>query len=687
MVAAFCSAFAFLASRQIAGTSATFDETSHLPSGYSYLLWNDYRMNPEHPPLVKEFAALPLLWSGAWPRRDDLAPQPDPTSQARLQLNRAWAQALVDPNIAQWNFGHQMLYGIRDETAARYGWADGAMAPASQRLERGDFVNDTDALLARGRLMILALGVALALLVYFWTRELFGIAGGVLALALYAFDPNFLAHSALVTTDVGVALFMFGAVYFLWRACRRLDAWSGILTALFFALAFVTKFSAVLLVPIFAFIGLGRIFSRDEWPCRRLPLATKARKALAFAALLGLCGAMTFVTIWAIYGFRYSAMAEPRQASEAARRYLPAEVYNSSDPGSLPIEAIVRRTAARRSLLAQHPGKTPDELSMQAAISTAAPGLLGNAVLFAQRHRLLPEAWLYGLAYARFTSLQRSSFLMGEYSDRGFRSYFLWAFLFKTPLPALLAIAAAIAVVLCRRMPWASQLAFFAAPVGIYMLVSLNTGLNIGHRHLLPIYPFLFVLCGALAVEWSKWKPALRAGTAAAALAAIAISSSVVFAPPWRPAVVFPHYLGYFNELAGGPRNGHRILVDSNIDWGQDLPGLRQWMDAHMPPGEPINLCYFGMADPRYHGIPHINMPGSYVFEKSEDYLRAPDGTIGVTHAVSPGYLAISATHLPGVYFSDEARGWWRNILSHATLVDTVGYSILIYKIDGIPTK
>jgi hypothetical protein len=685
VVAAFCAAFTLLASRQIATTSATFDETSHLPSGYSYLRWHDFRMNPEHPPLAKMLAALPLLRLDPWPRAGDLTGDPRDSSAARRWLNRTWTAAVVEPNEAQWAFGQQMLYGARDETMRALGVENPQQIPTTSQLTRSDFQNDADKLLASARTMILLLGVALAVLVYLWTRELFGMAGGVLALALFCFDPNFLAHSGLVTTDVAVSLFLFGAVYFLWRACRKLSVANALLTASFFALAFVTKFSAVLLVPMFVLIGLGRILGRDAWPSR-FHLTTRLRRTAAFATLLAVCAASAFFAIWAIYGFRWSALADPHRAAGAIREYLPAGYVMEHEAGTLPIAETVQRTAAIKDLLANQPG-TPTRDAIKAAMPEAKPGPLGHIILFAQSHRLLPEAWLYGFAYAEMTSLQRSSFLMGAYSDRGFRSYFLWAFLFKTPLPTLLAIAAALIVAAGRRLPWASRAAFLVVPVVLYALVSLITNLNIGHRHLLPIYPFLFVLCGVLALPWRAWKPATHRWTATAALGAVALSSFVVFAPPWKPQFVAPHYLAYFNEFAGGPANGHHQLVDSNLDWGQDLPGLKKWTDAHLAPGEAINLCYFGMADPRYHGIPHINAPGGYIYEPQESFLQAADGTIGITNATSPGYLAISATNLEGVYLADDPRMWWRKILERATPIATIGNSIFIYKIDGIPTQ
>lgn len=132
-------------------------------------------------------------------------------------------------------------------------------------------------------------------------------------------------------------------------------------------------------------------------------------------------------------------------------------------------------------------------------------------------------------------------------------------------------------------------------------------------------------------------------------------------------------------ELAGGPRNGYKWLVDSNLDWGQDLKGLKRWADRHrISESEPINLCYFGMADPRYYQIPHIKLPGGYALEPP---VRQEE-TFGI--AKKPGYVAISATHLQGLYFSTQQRAYWREFLKNAVPVDTLGYSIFIYRIDHL---
>jgi hypothetical protein len=687
VVTALCATFTLLSYAQIVSTSATNDEVAHLSAGYSYLAWNDYRLNPEHPTLLKKFAALPLLWLDAWPHRADLT-QPFEPGSALWFLGQYWSFALVDPTTYQWDFAHQMFYGVTDAKMRELRAAGFAQPPASAQLAPADFLNDTSRLFTAARLMLLMLSVGLALLVYAWTRELFGVPGAMLALTLFCFDPNFLGNSGLVTTDTGISFFMFGAMYFLWRTCRRITVLNVFLTVLFFALAFVTKFSAALLVPMLVLLGIVRIFSREDWAIGRAgSLRGLRRKALAFATLFAACALGTYATIWSFYGFRYSAVANVPASLEAAWRYLPSDFKFEFKAGTLPVATVVDRWAAMASLYKDRPKNVPGEDAVRAARDTTSPTLLGRLLIFAEDHRLLPESYLFGFAFVQTTALAHCAYLLGESSDYGFRSYFLWTFLLKTPLPALLALAAAFVVLARRRFPWTSHLAFFAIPVVLYAAAAVATGMNIGHRHLLPIYPFLFVLCGALALPWRAWKPATRKITAAAALGAVALSAFVVFSPPWNPQPVFPHYLAYFNEFAGGPRNGHKSLVDSNLDWGQDLPGLKKWTDAHLAPGELINLCYFGTASPLYHGIPHVNMPSGYDFEQREQFVQTPDGTIGATNATVPGYLAISATKMSGVILSDQERELWREILKHGTLVDTIGNSIFIYKIDGIPTK
>jgi hypothetical protein len=170
----------------------------------------------------------------------------------------------------------------------------------------------------------------------------------------------------------------------------------------------------------------------------------------------------------------------------------------------------------------------------------------------------------------------------------------------------------------------------------------------------------------------------------AGAIFLLALSSSFAFYPPWRPQTIFPHYLAYFNELAGGPRNGWHSLADSNIDWGQDLPGLKTWLDRNNI-REPVYLSYFGTADPRFYQISYKSVPnvlGAYILTapRREDPYTA---TRQFQSALQPGdYIAISVHNVLGLRLNTAAREVWREILDRSTLVDRIGYSILIYKVN-----
>jgi len=302
----------------------------------------------------------------------------------------------------------------------------------------------------------------------------------------------------------------------------------------------------------------------------------------------------------------------------------------------------------------------------------------------------LPEAYIYGFAHTSMDPLMRRSFLRGHYSSHSFRSAYFWAFVVKTPIPAMLAIAAAIFFAFLGRRALTLNFLFIVSAIVLFFLsITMFAAGNVSHRYLLPIYPLLYVLCGILGTEWLRLARVAQRVTAVAAIVLITAGSQFVFAPPWRPAPIHPHYLAYFNELAGGPRNGYKTLVDSNLDWGQDLNGLASWLSARNIT-EPIWLSYFGMADPRWYQIDHINVPkvlGGYLMEGSpyserEDSSAADQAVRNFIDQLRPGqYIAISATNLSGVYLGPQTREVWHHVLAACEFVDQVGYSILIYRL------
>jgi hypothetical protein len=177
---------------------------------------------------------------------------------------------------------------------------------------------------------------------------------------------------------------------------------------------------------------------------------------------------------------------------------------------------------------------------------------------------------------------------------------------------------------------------------GVYWIFSLTTHLNIGHRHILPTYPVLFICLGLLGHAAATALPVRRG-----AGIALTVVTLVLFGWFMRESwVIRPHYLAYFNPLAGGPENGYKHLVDSSLDWGQDLPGLKTWVDAHRRPGEPFYLSYFGTSLPDYYHLDAIMLPTINEFRKARPW-----------YWIEPGLYAVSATMLQQVYL--PRRGPW----------------------------
>lgn len=561
-------AFVLIAVGSVRQKSPTYDELIHLFAGYSYLKWGDFRTNPEHPPLAKALAALPLLALDLKdPRRSspywDLIPQ---------QHDYGWIVA------------HRMIF-----------------------LE-----NDAETLFFYAKLPLLLLSAVLGFFVYRWARDLYGIPAGFVALFLYCLDPNILAHSPIIHTDVPFSAFFFIGSYFYWR-CLESFNWKNLsLASISFGLVAITKFSFVSILPIWFLLGLLKVFSDKPLACsigNRSEISTRPAKAVAVAVVLASACVTAFVVIWAAYGFRFGALAREGTEVFSFSRVLPE-------------------------------GK-----------------LARGLVSFGLGNQLFPESYVYGFLYVtRF--MQRLAFLLGEVSESGFWTYFPVAFAVKTPLPTLILLAAAIGLwIHKRRLSSAGWFLLISAVA--YFGFAVWSRMNIGHRHILPIYPFLFVLAGGAAAKlWSGGKRRARSGLVVLCLWYL-----------WSAIHTYPHYLAYFNEIIGGPRNGFKVLTDSSLDWGQDLKGLKRWLDRNGV--KRIQLAYFGTADPAYYGIDAYYLPGSVVFSPRPTSFNPEP----------PKYLAVSATYIYGVH-SGKPLGGRYLFLRKKEPVATIGHSIFVYQID-----
>jgi hypothetical protein len=361
-------------------------------------------------------------------------------------------------------------------------------------------------------------------------------------------------------------------------------------------LLFVTKFSAPLLVPMGALLGLVRVADGRpmELSVGRRSRRLEGRPAQLAAILLvaALHAILVVAIIWAFYGFRYTAFSD---GDTAEARFMDSWETLSQTPG-----------------------------------------VVAPTVGFAREHRLLPEAFLYGIAFVDRHTRARFAFLDGEFGVTGWWWYFPYAFAVKTPLAlfGLLALAGAAAI---RAGPTARGL-YDTAPLWILLVVhwsaSLPLNTNVGLRHVLPTYPALFVLAG-YAVRWLEWRRRILGPAVAVLALAFAVSSFAIR----------PDYLAYFNALVGGPTQGYRHLVDSSLDWGQELPGLAAWLEANGA-GQTAYLSYFGSSSPMAWGVTARALPSYHEAPRSAQVFE-----------LGGGLYCISATMLQGVY-ADPPGPW-----------------------------
>ncbi len=220
-----------------------------------------------------------------------------------------------------------------------------------------------------------------------------------------------------------------------------------------------------------------------------------------------------------------------------------------------------------------------------------------------------------------------AAFLLGDISTRGWYQYFLVAVLLKTPPGTLLLLV--LALVSIRLAPLRRIEAHILLAAAWFFAVSSFLRINIGLRHVLPIYPLLIVFAGRLGGLRLRW----RAGRAAALGLVVATAIEV--------ALCHPFYLSYFSSVAGGPWAGYRYLSDSNLDWGQDLKRLARWAEARDLDG--ILLGVFSGADPGEYGLRFMPVPGfGAVTFQERPWESLPSRIV----------LAMSAMNLQGVYFT-----------------------------------
>lgn len=506
--------------------SQTWDEGNHIFTGYRTWTQADFGLNPEHPPLVKLLTTVPLL---------SLQPK-SPALEDRFFKEDAFLR------------GKEFLYQ-----------------------------NDADLILSRTRTAAATLTLLAALVIFLGTREMFGTGAAFIALALLAFDPNLLAHGGLITTDVGLACFMFLAVFMFYRFVKSPSALRLIVAGIAVGLVLAVKHTGLLILPILFLLTLCEIVLNRA-------SANRGRQVLKVFGSLALIALIGWIVLWSFYGFRYAARPDGLQLNPLLADYV---------KGLEPYEAWPISTASRL--------------------------------------RLLPESYLYGLVDVKLTANYYTSYVLGKVYAHGVWFYFPIAFLVKSTVGVLALFLLTLGVIAARRLNYAREILFLAVPVIFYLLVALTVGMNIGVRHILVVYVFLYVLIGGAA--WALIRMSRKWAYVVGALLLVHVASSLM---------AFPNYIPYANELWGGPAQTHKYLTDSNSDWGQQLKSIKQYLDQRG-----VKECWFvyfaaGVAEPSYYGIPCKPLPTITTLWLNE--------RIDVPRSIN-GPVLISASNLSGVEF------------------------------------
>jgi hypothetical protein len=626
----------------------TIDEVVHLPAGVSYWQKGTFKFYPHNPPLVKLIAAAPVVLAGPETDRMYAWPPSRPHWQER------------EPNKAA--LGHV----FQEDNAARY-----------------------FELFAGARLLMPTFGLIGGLAVFSWSRRLFGDLGGLLSLALWSFCPNVLAHTRLITTDVAATSLGCLATFQFWTYLNRPTWRRAIIAGLALGVAQLTKFSMLLLLGIWPMMAVIRLLLTRE---------PSGLKALLRMGLQGwLIVFLAVLTINASYSFE-----EPGKPLGSFRfMSSPLAVWRDrplrADPSEIQSNVLYARIReARVNRFADGPlAKLPVPLPAFYVSGFDEQKLEADGVWARFLDPTLADTPLDDPRGRRLAGYP--VYLDGKLAQESWSHYYLMCLLYKVPEGTLaLSIASLILLVGVRRSraAWADELAVYLVPAVTFGAISLGTNINIGLRYVLPILPYVFIGIGRL-VPWcvglsTIWRRLAGGAIGLALVGTIAASLAA-----------FPHYLAYFNWASGGRNRGAEHLIDSNLDWGQDLLGLHAWLRKHAP-GEPVGIAYFGQINPDVFAVRGEPIdwylpparPGTMRNGPSPSQLPGRPG-----EDLRPGLYAISASLVRGLDWrvydrsyttTERGRGFApfaadRNAFSYfqrVTPFDNIGGSIFLYRLD-----
>ncbi|MFA6635527.1 MAG: glycosyltransferase family 39 protein [Candidatus Omnitrophota bacterium] len=424
------------------------------------------------------------------------------------------------------------------------------------------FNDHPDRMLFYSRCSFIVIGLLCGIILFVMARSFYGDRAALFSLFLYSFSPNIIAHTRLSTVDMTATCFILLSVYTFWRFLRKRSLKNIVIAGGCLGLAQLSKYTSLLLYPTFIFLTALEI-----------PSVPEGERARLFKKLFVIF-ACSIILLWAGYGFDSDPILNGAMrvqeklgiAHSFAQKLIPFWNENMSRV----LDHVLLNVPV------------PLGTHMQGTLGVMRHGYEGHSVYF-----------------------------LGQWSGKGNPLYFVLSFMVKTPIPSILFIVAGFFLVFKKGMRRKER--FLLTLIAVIFLTASLSKLQLGHRYVLPMYPFCFILAGRSAELWKKpYK--------------IPISLLMV----WYLVTAFwiwPDYISYFNETIGGPANGYKYLRDSNIDWGQDLPALAEYMRENDM--QEVRLMYFGSAEPSEHGIRYKPLeesetifPGSNVYAISVHKLE-----------------------------------------------------------------
>ncbi len=466
-------------------------------------------------------------------------------------------------------------------------------------------------------------------IIFIWTRKISGYLAALIAIFLFSFSPTVMAHSRFVTTDVPALFGILLGTFFFLHYLEKPNAKNLWFAGLVFGVAQLTKYSVFLLVPFF--LGLAVIYGILNFH------KLKIRGSLMTLLNTGFIIAIGYIfVLWPVYVLHTWNYPPERQHTDTVyllgsygNRTIPDKVIYLSD------KPIIR------------------------GLAEYATGLL-----------MVTQRAIGG----------NDTYFMGEVRNYAWPQYFPIVYFLKEPLPfwgllitVWLIFSSRIRVfnpkIIARKSyHWArdhfTELTMLLW-IAVYWYASITSNLNIGVRHLMPVYGFTFILLSGALVKVCGVINSKKLLTAYYFLLIILCSWYL-----FENLAVYPYYLTYFNQVAGGPAGGYRYVVDSNLDWGQDVKRLADWVEENNI--NKISLDYFGWADQSYYIKDKLVWIWAGKYKNAGEFLADnPNG----------GYIAVSATFYQGSFQKPETSYAW---LENYKPITVIGNSIFVWYISPL---